>query len=149
LPPEIPACRPVSVNKPAATEAAPVKQSNKFQQSPLPQQQRPPQQQQKAQQQQQPKPQQQKPTTPLPSHLQSSVPKPFTPIPYATNDVLETILYDGRGISSDLDPPKEVKLLNLADLNNYNRAPRGWGQCKDYYRPVTFKTEQQLPFTDF
>lgn len=34
---------------------------------------------------------------------------------------------------------------------NYNRAARGWGQAKDFYRPLTFGQQQpiDLPYTDF
>lgn len=40
--------------------------------------------------------------------------------------------------------------IHLNDLENYNRAARGWGQTKDYYRPITFgKPKATVPYTDF
>lgn len=40
--------------------------------------------------------------------------------------------------------------VDFGQCENYNRAARGWGQMKDYYRPITFtKPKVELPYTDF
>lgn len=40
--------------------------------------------------------------------------------------------------------------LDLNQMENYNRAARGWGQSKDFYRPITFnKPKVVLGYTDF
>lgn len=40
--------------------------------------------------------------------------------------------------------------LDLNHAENYNRAARGWGQSKDYYRPITFaKPNVAVGYTDF
>lgn len=40
--------------------------------------------------------------------------------------------------------------INLDQAENYNRAARGWGQQRDYYRPITFtKPKVALPYSDF
>lgn len=40
--------------------------------------------------------------------------------------------------------------LDLNAMENYNRAARGWGQSKDFYRPITFnKPKVVLGYTDF
>lgn len=39
--------------------------------------------------------------------------------------------------------------LDLNQAENYNRAARGWGQSKDYYRPISFAKPVELPYTDF
>lgn len=40
---------------------------------------------------------------------------------------------------------------DLSHQENYNRAARGWGQSRDYYRPIAFTKQQpvELPYTDF
>lgn len=48
--------------------------------------------------------------------------------------------------SSHVSSPK----INLDQVENYNRAARGWGQSRDYYRPITFsKPKVALPYSDF
>lgn len=40
--------------------------------------------------------------------------------------------------------------LDMGQLQNYNRAASGWGQSKDFYRPVTFnKPKVVLAYSDF
>lgn len=41
--------------------------------------------------------------------------------------------------------------FDLSHQENYNRAARGWGQSRDYYRPIAFTKTQsvELPYTDF
>lgn len=40
---------------------------------------------------------------------------------------------------------------DLSYQENHNRAARGWGQSKDFYKPISFTRPQpvQLPYTDF
>lgn len=40
---------------------------------------------------------------------------------------------------------------DLSHQENYNRAACGWGQSKDFYRPISFTRPQpvELPYTDF
>ncbi|KAJ6644413.1 hypothetical protein Bhyg_09382 [Pseudolycoriella hygida] len=50
--------------------------------------------------------------------------------------------------SSQFSSPKVS--VNLDQCENYNRAARGWGQSRDYYRPITFsKPKVALPYSDF
>lgn len=50
----------------------------------------------------------------------------------------------------DVEVPEPPKPLELQSLANYNTAPRGWGQAKDYYRPVHLgKKFDTLIYSDF
>lgn len=50
--------------------------------------------------------------------------------------------------SSQVSSPKVS--VNLDQAENYNRAARGWGQSRDFYRPITFtKPKVALPYSDF
>ncbi|XP_037042049.1 uncharacterized protein LOC119078545 isoform X5 [Bradysia coprophila] len=50
--------------------------------------------------------------------------------------------------SSPVSNPRSQ--INLDQVENYNRAARGWGQTRDYYRPITFsKPKVALPYSDF
>lgn len=50
--------------------------------------------------------------------------------------------------SSQISSPKVA--INLDQAENYNRAARGWGQTRDFYRPITFsKPKVALPYSDF
>lgn len=47
-------------------------------------------------------------------------------------------------------PHASPRYTDFSNLNNYNTAARGWGQVKDYYRPVTFESNKgKLIYTDF
>lgn len=47
-------------------------------------------------------------------------------------------------------PHVNTPKVNLDQAENYNRAARGWGQSRDYYRPITFsKPKVALPYSDF
>lgn len=47
-------------------------------------------------------------------------------------------------------PPRNSRIsLDLSQAENYNRAARGWGASKDYYRPLSFAKPVELPFSDF
>lgn len=59
--------------------------------------------------------------------------------------------------SSIITPPTNCTMKTaglIQDLSyqeNHNRAARGWGQSKDFYRPISFTRPQpvELPYTDF
>lgn len=58
--------------------------------------------------------------------------------------------YGGSAACSPLPPPALRTNLDLNQVENYNRAARGWGQTKDYYRPITFnKPKVAVPYSDF
>lgn len=42
-------------------------------------------------------------------------------------------------------------IQDISYQENHNRAARGWGQSKDFYRPISFTRPQpvELPYTDF
>ncbi|XP_022918182.2 uncharacterized protein [Onthophagus taurus] len=44
--------------------------------------------------------------------------------------------------------PSSTPKLDVGSLQNYNTAPRGWGEIRDFYKPVTFD-KPRSPFTDF
>lgn len=47
-------------------------------------------------------------------------------------------------------PPRNPRTsLDLSQAENYNRAARGWGASKDYYRPMSFAKPVELPYSDF
>lgn len=47
-------------------------------------------------------------------------------------------------------PPRNPRVsLDLSQAENYNRAARGWGASKDYYRPLSFAKPVELPYSDF
>lgn len=47
-------------------------------------------------------------------------------------------------------PPRNPRIsLDLSQAENYNRAARGWGASKDYYRPLSFAKPVELPYSDF
>lgn len=47
-------------------------------------------------------------------------------------------------------PQASPRYRDFSNLNNYNTAARGWGQVKDFYRPVTFESNKgKLVYTDF
>lgn len=51
-----------------------------------------------------------------------------------------------------LSAPKSPRTtFDLSHQENYNRAARGWGQDKDFYRPISFNKPYpiELPYTDF
>lgn len=53
-------------------------------------------------------------------------------------------------IPTSLPPPTIA--VDMSQCQNYNTAPRGWNQMRDYYRPITFSKTRQataLPYTDF
>lgn len=59
-------------------------------------------------------------------------------------------------LASSAPPAASAFSPRVADLShqeNYNRAARGWGQSRDYYRPISFTkqvTQQvELPYSDF
>lgn len=58
--------------------------------------------------------------------------------------------------SSIMTPPANYNSKNFAIKTsclqeNHNRAARGWGQSKEFYRPISFTRPQpiELPYTDF
>ncbi|GJQ76837.1 hypothetical protein Trydic_g15044 [Trypoxylus dichotomus] len=44
-------------------------------------------------------------------------------------------------------PEPTTPKIDLSNVQNYNTAPRGWGQVKDVYKPVTFA--KRSSYTDF
>lgn len=47
-------------------------------------------------------------------------------------------------------PPRNSRIsMDLSQAENYNRAARGWGASKDYYRPLSFAKPVELPYSDF
>lgn len=62
--------------------------------------------------------------------------------------------YDGSGIlmTSNYQPydtsPLSSRRIDFDNLQNYNTAPRGWGEVKNFYKPITFNQPKQS-YSDF
>lgn len=87
----------------------------------------------------------------------SSGPIGISPKP-SYNDYYQPSSYDSNRnrysgcsfASSSTNYSQQSPRVDLSQAENYNRAARGWGQTKDYYRPLTFSRQQvELPYTDF
>lgn len=74
------------------------------------------------------------------------------------NDYYQPSSYDsnrnrysgGSFASSSTNYSQQSPRVDLSQAENYNRAARGWGQAKDYYRPISFSRQPvELPYTDF
>lgn len=59
--------------------------------------------------------------------------------------------YSGASFaSSSTNYSQHSPRVDLSQAENYNRAARGWGQSRDFYRPVTFsRPPVELPYSDF
>ncbi|XP_028138707.2 uncharacterized protein LOC114333079 isoform X1 [Diabrotica virgifera virgifera] len=44
--------------------------------------------------------------------------------------------------------PKPTKILDLHSLQNYNVAPKGWTEAKNYYKPLSFNQPKEM-YSDF
>lgn len=55
-----------------------------------------------------------------------------------------------QAFDSHIPPISKVSPVNMIRCHNFNTAPRGWNQTKEYYRPVTFgESRTHLSYTDF
>ncbi|XP_060519348.1 uncharacterized protein LOC132697757 isoform X2 [Cylas formicarius] len=85
----------------------------------------------------------------VPKESTSPLPNPYYPAYNATpayNYQPPSHTYDDSFLATPLPPT--TKKISFDDLQNYNTAPRGWGDVKDVYRPLTFD-KPKSPYSDF
>ncbi|XP_015840184.2 uncharacterized protein LOC656988 isoform X4 [Tribolium castaneum] len=94
-----------------------------------------------------------KPKPPLsPSFKPNVVPQVF--VPKETNSPLpdlHTPAYNAQSVFSEpsaISPSQPSPRINFNSLQNYNTAPRGWGQVQSYYKPITFD-KPSTQYSDF
>lgn len=85
------------------------------------------------------------PKSPISHEQPNFIPKPSasantTPIPVLPSNNIQT---------QSLNKTPARFSLDLSNYQNYNTAARGWGQCKDFYRPITFQQDAIIAYTDF
>ncbi|XP_044257429.1 uncharacterized protein LOC123006736 isoform X3 [Tribolium madens] len=91
-----------------------------------------------------------KPKPPLsPSFKPNVVPQVF--VPKETNSPLpelHTPSYSAQNVFTEPSTISPSPRINFNALNNYNTAPRGWGQAQSYYKPITFD-KPSTQYSDF
>lgn len=94
-----------------------------------------------------------KPKPPLsPSFKPNVTPQVF--VPKETNSPLPDLNTPAYNATSSLltqvstTPVPSTPKINYTSFQNYNTAPRGWGQGTSYYKPITFDNSV-APYSDF
>lgn len=92
-----------------------------------------------------------KPKSPQPTYQPNVPPAVFIP----KESPEPASQYGGAGILMTSDhqsysqpPSLSPRKFDFDHLQNYNTAPRGWGDSKNFYKPITFNQSKQQ-YSDF
>ncbi|KAG5894023.1 hypothetical protein JTB14_018128 [Gonioctena quinquepunctata] len=96
-----------------------------------------------------------KPKAPLSPNFKSNVNPPVF-IPKESNTPLTSTYppvnpqqgYEYEPVLQISSAQQSAKKLDLNSLQNYNTAPRGWGETKNFYKPITFSQPREV-YSDF